>query len=132
MIGKQKMAVRAMKNWRDSSGIIVLSGALKYARAPTLLSKLGDLGENPLIVPLEETGKTEWEVALVKRSSKTGFFGNSLSLSRLPVLSLDNRIFPSQPTATCSPEVAWTQQTARQNGRNSLVALPPVTLSAPS
>ncbi|CAI8055882.1 Nucleoside diphosphate-linked moiety X motif 19 [Geodia barretti] len=71
------MAVRAMKNWRDASGIIVLSGALKYARAPTLLSKLGDLGENPLIVPLEETGKTEWEVALVKRSSKTGFFANS-------------------------------------------------------
>ena len=77
------MAVRATttlrKNWRDSSGIIPLSGAFKYARAPTPLSKLGELGENRLIIPLEETGRAEWEVALVKRGSKTGFFGKSTS-----------------------------------------------------
>ena len=76
------MAIRAgfRKNWSDSSGIVLLSGAFKYARAPTPLSKLGDLGENPLIVPLDETDEREWEVALVKRSSKTGFFGKTAPL----------------------------------------------------
>ena len=84
------MAVRAklQKNWKDSSGIVLLSGAFKYARPPTPLSTLGKLGENPLIVPLDETdgGEKEWEVALVKRSSKSGFFGETaLSLASLCV-----------------------------------------------
>lgn len=81
------MAVRAglQKNWKDSSGIILISGAFKYARSSTPISKLVGLGKNPLIVPLDETegSKTEWEVALVKRSSKTTFYGMNYS-SNLP------------------------------------------------
>ena len=81
----QKMAgsLRAgLKNWKDSAGIILVSGAFKYARAPTPISKLVSLGQNPLIVPIDElddAGDREWEVTMVKRSSKTGFFGKKLS-----------------------------------------------------
>ena len=79
--GKQEMAgsLRAgLKNWKDSSGIILVSGAFKYARPPTPISKLVSLGEDPLIVPtdeLDDAGSREWEVTMVKRSSKTAFFG---------------------------------------------------------
>ena len=73
------MAVRATlhKNWKDSAGIILLSGAFKYARTPTPLSNLHKLEKAPLIVPLDETvsNEEEWQVALVKRGSKTGFYG---------------------------------------------------------
>ena len=77
------MAVRAglQKNWKDSSGIVLVSGAYKYARAPTPISKLAGLGKNTLLVPLDETngGKKGWEVVMVKRSSNTAFFGRSSS-----------------------------------------------------
>ena len=76
------MAIRAglHKNWTDSSGIILISGAFKYVRPPTSISKLAELGKSPLIVTLDEpeSGGREWEVALVKRNSKTGFYGNLL------------------------------------------------------
>lgn len=75
------MAARAgLKNWKDSAGIVLISGAFKYARPPTPLSKLVSLGRNHLIVPLDELKcDQEWEVTMVKRSSKTGFFGTQLS-----------------------------------------------------
>ena len=67
------------KNWRDSAGVVLLSGSFKWARPPTPLSGLENLGRDPLIVPLDETGSSEdeWKVALVKRSSKTGFYGRA-------------------------------------------------------
>ena len=77
------MAVRAgLKNWKDSAGVILISGAFKYARPPTPISKLVNLGENPLIVPLDEldNGGRDWKLTLVQRGSKTGFYGMQLYL----------------------------------------------------
>ena len=65
------------KNWKDSAGLILVSGPFKYARPPTPLSRVTTGGENPLIVPMDESGEgnQEWETVLVKRSSNTGFYG---------------------------------------------------------
>lgn len=74
------MAVRAgLKNWKDSAGVILISGAFKYARPPTPISKLANLGESPLIVPLDELNSDdkEWALTMVQRGSKTGFYGES-------------------------------------------------------
>lgn len=65
------------KNWKDSAGLILVSGPFKYARPPTPLSRVTAGGENPLIVPMDElgAGNEEWKTVLVKRSSTTGFYG---------------------------------------------------------
>lgn len=77
------MAVRAgLRNWKDSAGVILISGAFKYARPPTPISELVNLGENPLIVPLDEldSSGSEWTFTMVQRGSKTGFYGRQLCL----------------------------------------------------
>ena len=81
------MAVRAglRKHWKDSAGLVLVTGAFKYARPPTLFSKLASLGKDPIIVPLDDlagTGDAEWETAMVKRSAKTGFFGTNHPFQR--------------------------------------------------
>ena len=65
------------KNWKDSAGIVMVSGAFKYARPPTPLTSVAVGGDNPLIVPTDDLGggDKEWETLLVKRNSKTVFFG---------------------------------------------------------
>ena len=65
------------KNWKDSAGIMMVSGAFKYARPPTPLTSVVVGGGNPLIVPTDDLGggDKEWETVMVKRNSKTVFFG---------------------------------------------------------
>ena len=78
------MAVRAVrKSWKDSAGIVLISGSYRYARPAVPIQSLVDVGKNPLIVSLRderEDGDREWGVTLVKRSSKTGFYGVCLTL----------------------------------------------------
>lgn len=95
------MAVRGgLKKWKDSAGVILISGAFKYARPPTPISTLVNLGENPLIVPLDELDSSgrEWTLTLVKRGSKTGFYGMPLFIwyfNYIPVVTRFNALFLS-------------------------------------
>ena len=72
-----RLGARGPKKWQDSAGLILVSGSFRYARPPTRVSGLASGGNFPLIVPLDEPRECPWKLVLVKRNSKTGFYGIS-------------------------------------------------------